>query len=66
MSLEYIRNAYGVDATFGGRVRFKGGREGQITGANGPHLMVMMDGDTDAFPYHPTWQMEYLPTKEQP
>lgn len=69
MSLDYIRTTYAVPAKKGGRVRYtgdkgpkgKGAREGTITGASGAHLRIRMDGDSFAQPYHPTWELEYLP-----
>lgn len=68
MSLDYIRNAYGVPAQMGGRVRYSGGvgvpRLGTITGASGGHLGVLLDGDNHPLPFHPTWELEYLPTGE--
>jgi hypothetical protein len=64
MSLAYIRRAYGVPAKRGGRVRYTGeGRDefGTIIGASGAHLSVRLDGLRHGRPYHPTWQIEYLP-----
>lgn len=65
MSLEYIRNAYGVPAKRGQRVHYTGNqnapsRYGTITGASGAHLKIRMDGDRLSQPYHPTWELEYL------
>lgn len=67
MSLEYISNAYNVPAKKGQRVRYTGdkgpnatGREGVITGADGPHLRIRMDGESFSNVYHPTWELEYL------
>lgn len=64
MSLEYIRNAYKVDARRGMRVEYTGGsspRLGTISGARGARLMILLDGDDDAHAYHPTWELRYLP-----
>lgn len=69
MSLEYIRATYHVPAKVGQRVRYTGDkgpkgwvREGTITGANGSHLRIRMDGDSFSNIYHPTWELEYLET----
>jgi len=56
--LEYIRDYYGVPAELGGRVAFKG-RQGQITGAQGPHILIRLDGEEISRPYHPTWELIY-------
>jgi hypothetical protein len=64
MSMEYIRSYYGVPAQPGGRVRYSGGRypmEGTIDDAQGAYLMIRLDGQRHAMPYHPTWKIEYLP-----
>lgn len=73
MSLDYIRTAYGVPAQRGQRVRYTGdkgpkgmAREGTITGADGAHLRIRMDGDSFSNIYHPTWELEYLATEAQP
>jgi hypothetical protein len=63
MSLEYIRTHYGVPAHPGSRVKYTGGRHamtGTITGAEGAHLLIRLDGQQEAMPYHPTWKIEYL------
>lgn len=64
MSLDYIRKAYGVPAKRGGRVCYTGeGREefGTIIGASGAHLKVRLDGIKHGLPFHPTWEIAYLP-----
>lgn len=53
MSLEYIRNTYRVPAWRGGRVTYRG-QPRIITGANGPHVAIRLDGAKHALPYHPT------------
>ena len=58
MSIDYIRKCYAVPAKRGMRVRF-GERPGKITGARGPYLMVLLDGETRSRPCHPTWRMSY-------
>ncbi len=63
MSMQYIRNYYGVPAKRGGRVRYTGEDkpvEGTITSANGPHLRIRLDGTTYSLIFHPTWELEYL------
>jgi hypothetical protein len=64
MSMEYIRNYYGVPAHLGGRVRYAGDPagaiEGLITGTNGPHLLVQFDDAKHPSVLHPTWRIEYL------
>ncbi len=62
MSLDYIREYYGVPAKRGGRIRYHG-RAGVITGARGPHVAVRLDGQNHAKPYHPT-DLEYLPPEK--
>ncbi len=60
---EWIARQYGVAAKRGARVRYTGGKEprdGTITGAQGGHLMIRLDGDKHAHPYHPTWELELL------
>lgn len=63
--LDYIRNAYGVPAYLEVRVRYtghsQGPKMGTITGARDAHLLVRMDGEAHPAPYHPTWELEYLP-----
>lgn len=56
--LEYHRDTYGVPARVGVRVTMKG-KPGAITGASGPHLLVLFDGDDTPAPCHPTWEMTY-------
>lgn len=63
MSLDYIRKTYGVPATVGGRVNWCGGRHpvpGTITGSKGAYLMICLDRQPHAMPYHPDWFIEYL------
>lgn len=66
--MQWIRAYYDVPAKRGGRVEYtpcegstdKPGKFGTITGTNGPHLLVRLDGEKHARPYHPTWQLDYL------
>lgn len=69
MSIEYIVEAYKVPAKVCGRVRYTGygvPQCGVITGTRNAHILVLMDGSTEDRPYHPTWQMEYLPEDQKP
>ncbi|MES2157510.1 MAG: hypothetical protein V4512_06870 [Pseudomonadota bacterium] len=64
MSMDYICRYYDVPAKSGGRIRYSGGRhpaEGTIVSAEGAHLLIRLDGQEEAMPYHPTWKIEYLP-----
>lgn len=66
MSMQKIRDSYGVPAKRGGRVEYTGnGRNvpGQITGAKGALLRVRLDGDKFSILFHPTWQLRYLEDK---
>lgn len=59
MSIEYVRNTYGVPARRGGRVRTRAGLLGTITSATN-YVMVRLDGGRRrAMPYHPT-ELDYL------
>lgn len=63
MSIEYIRDTYDVPAKRGTRVLYTGGGKkeyGTIRGARGVHLMIKLDGNKHAMPFHPTWKLEYL------
>lgn len=53
MSLKYISEHYGVPAKRNEPVEYEG-RKGVVTGASGPHVLVKLDGDKHALPYHPT------------
>ena len=60
---EYICHAYRVPAKKGGRVIYSMGDErlhGTITGARGAHVLIRIDGDKMAKPFHPTWNLEYV------
>lgn len=64
MSLEYIRDHYGVPARRGGRIRYTGlawPAVGTIVAARGQYLRVRFDGDSEIHTLHPTWKVEYLP-----
>lgn len=66
MSMRYIRDTYQVPAKRGARIKFTGNPHrcpcfGTITGSQGAYIRVRMDGDTESYPYHPAWAMEYVP-----
>lgn len=47
----------------GGRVLFEG-KPGVITGfaaGGGMNVRIRLDGETSSAPYHPTWNITYLP-----
>lgn len=62
MSMQYIRDTYGVPVKRGGRVEFRGDgrlKTGTIVNAIGPYLRVRIDGD-DIVTLHPTWEITYM------
>lgn len=64
MSLEYVRRRYGVPAKRGGRVEYTGCGDverGTIRSAKDGHLMIQLDGVKHTMPFHPTWELRYLP-----
>lgn len=61
MSMENIRQQYGVPAKVGMRVTAIG-KPGVITGTRGPHLRIRIDGEIKPRSYHPTWKIEYPPS----
>lgn len=64
MSFDYIRKSYGVDVQADDRVEYTGAsspRRGTVTGADGAHLLIRLDGDLHARRYHPTWELKVLP-----
>lgn len=61
MSLDYIREHYGVPAEVGCRVVVDA-HVGVIVGADQAHLLVeLTDGRTVSA--HPTWRVQYLPAE---
>ena len=58
MTMQYIRDYYGVPVKTGGRVRVLGKHKGTIIEASGQYLKIMLDGEHGR--YHPTWEVEYL------
>ena len=57
MTMQWIRDHYGVPAKRGGRVKFFG-TEGTIISAT-HYLYVRMDDGRKVL-LHPTWEVEYL------
>ena len=58
------RKWYGVPAKRGGRVVYTGnGKQelGTIRSAKDCRLNIQLDGMKHAMPFHPTWELEYLP-----
>uniref|UniRef100_UPI00333F02DA hypothetical protein n=1 Tax=Castellaniella defragrans TaxID=75697 RepID=UPI00333F02DA len=63
MSLQYIRNTYGVPAKRGGRIEYTGNGskiQGTITGSRGARILVRLDGDKGSVEFHPTRKIQYL------
>jgi hypothetical protein len=63
MSLQYIRNFYGVKAHRGHHILFQGKRM-KITGVSGPHLKAK-DESGKVHILHPTWEVSYLEEGKQ-
>lgn len=62
MSMQAIRDRYGVPAKRGAQVEFEG-RPATIASASGHHLRLFFrdaPGDGSSGPYHPLWRMDYL------
>ena len=62
MSLQYIRDYYGVPAEEGERITYEahdGPRTGTISRATGPHLLVRFDGEDFDSVLHPQWHVTY-------
>lgn len=66
MSMKYIRQAYGVPAKRGGRVKYIPYgidyllQEGVIVGSRGHCLRIRMDDTKRVGIYHPTFGIEYI------
>ncbi len=64
MSLEYIRDTFGVPAKRGGRIEFTDSRgakwRGTIRSARDSRLRVRLDGLRTISILHPTWNMKYM------
>lgn len=68
-SLAYIRDYYGVPAQLNGRVLYTwqaANQLGTIVGTSGARLLVLMDGERHAVPFHPTWELQYVTDVELP
>lgn len=62
-AFRYINNTYDLAAKKGARVEYTGDHKtkfGVITGVEGAHLMIRLDGEKHAYPYHPTWELRLL------
>ena len=63
----YVRTAYGVPAKKGARIEYTGSgarQLGTITGVDGAHVLIRLDCKAHASPYHPTWELKYIPTQD--
>lgn len=59
----YINQAYNLSLRKGMRVEYTGGgraKHGTITGADGPYILIKLDGHVNSFPYHPTWELKCI------
>ena len=59
----YVRRVYGVPAKVGGRVRYRGKFLGTIKSSSGARLNIRLDEGKTTWPFHPTWEIEYLDGK---
>jgi hypothetical protein len=57
--LDWVREYYQVPARVGAKV-ICDGTPGEIRGASGPHVLVLLEGSNITRPAHPTWHMTYL------
>lgn len=67
--MAWIRRNYRVPAKRGGRVLYTGcGRAeyGTIKSASSGRLNVQLDGAKHAMPFHPTWELCYIPDSPTP
>lgn len=58
MTAQYVRSRYGVPAKRGMHVVIDG-QSGVITGFDGAHLRVRIDGEKHPTNAHPTWRVQY-------
>jgi hypothetical protein len=58
MSLEWIRDYYGVPAYRLRPITFED-KPGKITGSSGPYLVARVEGYNGPIYLHPTWHVEY-------
>jgi hypothetical protein len=66
-NMERTRKWYGVPAKRGMRVLYTGcgKREyGTIRSARDCRLNIQLDGQKHTMPFHPTWELQYLPSTE--
>lgn len=54
----YVRQHYKVPAEIDGRV-VANGKPGTIVGFDGAHVLIRLDGEEHANPWHPIWEMVY-------
>ena len=59
MTMQYLKDRYGVPAEFGARVRVNG-KLGTIKGTEFAYLKIQLDGKSGIGRYHPTWEMGYF------
>lgn len=60
MSIQAVRDRYGVPAKVGAKVQYQG-LDAWITSAPGHHLRLLVSGDNGSTgPYHPLWKIDYL------
>lgn len=62
VSMERIREYYGVPAKRGMRIEFMG-KPAVITGSTAMRLRARIDGEKKTSILHPTWEMNYTPEK---
>ena len=63
MTMQSIRDNYGVPAKRGGRVEFTGNGMsvmGTLTGSKGALLRIRLDVNRHSSLFHPTWELRYL------
>lgn len=63
MSMQYIRDYYGLSVKVGDRITFNGSpppKEGIVVGAKGQYLRVRFDGEKHPQTLHPTWRVDYF------
>jgi hypothetical protein len=65
MSMQNIRDCYGVPAKRGAPVMTEAGA-GVITGSRGQYLRIRLYGDRRSKIYHPTWRIEYVGSADDP
>jgi hypothetical protein len=61
-----IENQYGVKVRPGQRVKYTGDRIagvqlGTVVSIKGAYVHIRLDGQKNAMPFHPTWELEYVP-----